>query len=91
MLKFRLFLIFSLFIATLTEAQNDDGVLRVDEFRKSRERDILMIPNIDGYLTLKCDFHTHTVKIFNGLNGKYPGQPGMVAVHVQKSPGNRQS
>lgn len=61
MLKIKLFIIMSFMAMTIVQAQNDDGVLRMNEFRNPRKRNIIMIPNTDGYQTLKCDFHTHTV------------------------------
>lgn len=42
-------------------AQTDDGVLRLNEFRKPVKRDIILIPDVNGYQVLKCDFHMHTV------------------------------
>ena len=61
MSKFKLFLLFFLGTAFLAEAQTDDGVLRMNEFRNPQKRRIIRIPNIEGYQTLKCDFHMHTV------------------------------
>ncbi len=42
-------------------AQSDDGVMRLDEFRYTKKRDIINIPNVNGLQVLKCDFHMHTV------------------------------
>ena len=39
----------------------ENGMLMLDENRKPKERTILNIPDIKGYLTLKCDLHMHTV------------------------------
>ena len=61
MLRIKLLIIISFLAVTIVRAQNDNGVLRMDEFRNPRKRNIIMIPNADGYQTLKCDFHTHTV------------------------------
>src|SRR6056297_1931176 len=62
---FRMKLFFALLLlrligATPANAQ-DDGVLRMNEFRNPEKRTILNIPNVEGYQTLKCDFHTHTM------------------------------
>src|SRR6056297_2899556 len=62
---FRMKLFFALLLlrligATPANAQ-DDGVLRMNEFRNPEKRTILNIPNVEGYQTLKCDFHQHTV------------------------------
>jgi len=61
MLRIKLLIIMSFLAVTIVQAQNDNGVLRMDEFRNPRKRNIIMIPNADGYQILKCDFHTHTV------------------------------
>ncbi|MEF8985522.1 MAG: Sb-PDE family phosphodiesterase [Bacteroidales bacterium] len=46
---------------TVVKAQTDNGVVRMDEFRNPTKREIINIPDVNGYQTLKCDFHTHTV------------------------------
>ncbi|RIH67206.1 histidinol-phosphatase [Mariniphaga sediminis] len=46
---------------TMVQAQTDNGVFRMDEFRNAKKRPIIQIPGFDGYQTLKCDFHMHTV------------------------------
>lgn len=42
-------------------AQSDDGIMRLDEFRYPKKREIINIPTVNGYQVLKCDFHMHTV------------------------------
>lgn len=61
MSKLKLFLLVFLGTAVLSHAQTDDGVLRMNEFRKPKKRQIIQVPNIEGFQTLKCDFHMHTV------------------------------
>ncbi len=61
MIKANLVLLALLFIHVGAFAQSDNGMLRMDEFRKSRKRQIVDIPDVNGYKTLKCDFHMHTV------------------------------
>ncbi len=39
----------------------DDGKLPLDENRRERERTILQVPDINGFKTLKCDLHMHTI------------------------------
>lgn len=39
----------------------DNGVMRLDEFRYPKKREIINIPNVNGLTVLKCDFHMHTV------------------------------
>ena len=65
-MKKRLFsrIIFTLVLAIQSSAfahDEDLGVMKMDEFRRPSKRVNLQIPNIPGYLTLKCDFHMHTV------------------------------
>lgn len=59
--KMKLFLLVFLGTAILTQAQTDDGVMRMNEFRNPKKRQIIQIPNFDGFQTLKCDLHMHTV------------------------------
>ena len=62
MLKIRLLFVSVLLLGvTVVKAQTDNGVMRMDEFRNSSEREIINIPNVEGFQTLKCDFHQHTV------------------------------
>ena len=37
------------------------GVMRLNELRKPACREIINIPDVNGYKVLKCDFHTHTM------------------------------
>lgn len=61
MKKIKFMLAFLISFATLAQAQTDNGVLRMDEFRNPPKRKIIQIPGFNGYQTLKCDFHMHTV------------------------------
>jgi len=61
MKKVKFILAFLIGFASLAQAQNDNGVFRMDEFRNPPKRKIIQIPGFDGYQTLKCDFHMHTV------------------------------
>lgn len=60
MKKKKFFLSFLLCAASLVYAQ-DNGVMRMDEFRKPQKREFIQIPDVNGYKILKCDFHQHTV------------------------------
>jgi 3',5'-nucleoside bisphosphate phosphatase len=60
MLKVNIILILCLCIHFSGRAQTDDGMQRLDEFRKNRKRQIIHIPDVKGYQILKCDFHMHT-------------------------------
>ncbi|MBL1410305.1 Sb-PDE family phosphodiesterase [Sphingobacterium faecale] len=42
-------------------AQEDMGIMKLDEFRYPKQRKIIDIPNVNGLQVLKCDFHMHTV------------------------------
>ncbi|WP_170852578.1 Sb-PDE family phosphodiesterase [Sphingobacterium wenxiniae] len=44
-----------------SQAQTDDGIQRLDEFRYPKKREIISIPKVNGLTVLKCDFHMHTV------------------------------
>lgn len=60
----RFFLLIGLFLlSTLAIAQRDNGkgMLYLDENRRPIYRENIMIPEVNGYRVLKCDFHTHTV------------------------------
>jgi hypothetical protein len=61
MKKVKFILAFLISVVTLAQAQTDNGVLRMDEFRNPKKRKIIQIPGFNEYQTLKCDFHMHTV------------------------------
>lgn len=43
------------------QSSPDMGVMRLDEFRYQKKREIINIPDVNGLTVLKCDFHMHTV------------------------------
>lgn len=45
---------------SFSQKRNSD-VYKFPEMVLTNSREIIRIPDIDGYVTLKCDFHTHTV------------------------------
>lgn len=59
----KLKLLFFLFLCgtMLVQGQSADGVFRMNELRNPKKRQVVQIPDVKGYQTLKCDFHTHTV------------------------------
>ena len=61
MLRLKLFMLVILGFSLLVQAQTDDGVLRMNEFRVPKMRKIIQIPDVGPYQVLKCDFHMHTV------------------------------
>lgn len=42
-------------------AQEVEGMMRFNEFRYPKKKDLVQIPDVNGYVVLKCDFHMHTV------------------------------
>jgi predicted metal-dependent phosphoesterase TrpH len=62
-MRTKLFILSSLISFTfLAQAQEiSNGVMKLDELRKPAYREIINIPEVNGYQVLKCDFHTHTV------------------------------
>ncbi|MDR2954280.1 MAG: PHP domain-containing protein [Prevotella sp.] len=55
-----LILILCSILSAHSQLRNND-VYKLTEMNESGIRDIIRIPDIEGYKTLKCDFHTHTV------------------------------
>ena len=47
-------------VASLT-AKDDPDPASLEQFRKPQARANLHVPDLPGFLTLKCDFHIHTV------------------------------
>lgn len=45
---------------SFSQIRNSD-VYKFPEMVQTNSREIIRIPDIDGFVTLKCDFHTHTV------------------------------
>lgn len=94
MSKLKLFLLLFLGTALVSQAQTDDGVLRMNEFRNPKKRQIIQVPNIEGYQTLKCDFHMHTVfsdgHVWPGVRIQEAWQEGLDALaitdHVEYTP-----
>ena len=52
--------VFVLSIVTYAQEVNN-GVMRLSEFSQPQKRDNVLIPDVNGYKVLKCDFHMHTV------------------------------
>ncbi len=59
-MKSKLLFLFFIFIETICLAQNLNNV-QFPHMQKTFARKEIKVPNIDGYLTLKCDFHIHTI------------------------------
>jgi len=57
-----LFAVLSLLnVESKAQSSSDNGIMRLDEFRYPKKREIINIPNVNGLTVLKCDFHMHTV------------------------------
>jgi 3',5'-nucleoside bisphosphate phosphatase len=61
MKRLKAFFLIWLCATILVKAQTDDGVLRMNEFRVPKKRQIIQVPNVGEYQVLKSDFHMHTV------------------------------
>ncbi len=81
------FLIIFLACTTLTQAQlRNQDVYEVREINQSRVRTEISIPGFNGYQTLKCDFHVHTVfsdgKVWPDIRVNEAWQYGLDAVAI---------
>jgi hypothetical protein len=63
MAKKKILFIGLLFCSVALFAQRTDveGMIYFDEQRRPQFRENIVIPDVNGYQVLKCDFHTHTV------------------------------
>ena len=52
-----------LFMSVQAYAQrtNENGMMYLDENRRPVYRENIVLPEVNGYQLLKCDFHQHTV------------------------------
>lgn len=75
-------------------AQTDNGMMRMDEFRNPKKRQLIQIPNVGPYQVLKCDFHMHTVfsdgHVWPSVRIQEAWQEGLDAIsitdHVEYTP-----
>lgn len=42
-------------------AQNSVNNIQIPELQRKQQRQLIHLPDLDGYKTLKCDFHMHTI------------------------------
>lgn len=67
------------------QLRNDD-VYKVTEMNQANIREIIRIPDIPGYQTLKCDFHIHTVfsdgKVWPDIRVIEAWQEGLDAIAI---------
>lgn len=45
----------------LSSQKRNQDVFKFPEYQMANTREIIRIPDIEGFKTMKCDFHTHTV------------------------------
>ncbi|NLJ13757.1 MAG: histidinol-phosphatase [Ignavibacteria bacterium] len=70
------------------------GVVQLDELRKPTYREIINIPDVNGYKVLKCDFHTHTMfsdgQVWPTIRAQEAWEEGLDAIalteHVEYHP-----
>ncbi|MGM0375964.1 MAG: Sb-PDE family phosphodiesterase [Bacteroidota bacterium] len=55
------FIVLALFSQSFSLDAQDLNNVKEPQLNKENSRKIIQIPDIPGYTTLKCDFHTHTV------------------------------
>lgn len=75
-------------------AQTDNGLMSLEESSNPKMREIIRIPNVKGYQTLKCDFHMHTVfsdgHVWPTVRVQEAWQEGMDAIaitdHIEYQP-----
>ncbi|WP_164111775.1 MULTISPECIES: Sb-PDE family phosphodiesterase [Sphingobacterium] len=51
----------ALMLAGVAMAQDDAGIMKLNELRYPKQRKLIDIPDVNGLQVLKCDFHMHTV------------------------------
>ena len=70
---------------TQAQIQNDD-VRKLHRMNNSNTRNEIRIPDFDGYKTLKCDFHIHTVfsdgKVWPDMSVLEAWQEGLDAIAI---------
>lgn len=94
MLKFKLITILFIFSTFFAYAQKDNGVMSMSEFRLPKKRQIIRVPGFDGYQTLKCDFHMHTIfsdgQVWPTIRVQEAWQEGMdviaISDHIEYTP-----
>jgi len=94
MLKLKLFTILFIVSTFLVYGQKDNGVVSMSEFGLPKKRPIIRIPGFDGYQTLKCDFHLHTIfsdgQVWPTIRVQEAWQEGMDVIaitdHIEYTP-----
>lgn len=61
------FAIIMLYFSITPIAAQKSGTLILEDVERARFRKEISLPDIPGYITLKCDFHMHTVFSRHGV------------------------
>jgi len=76
-------------VETFAQASSDNGIMRLDEFRYPKKREIISIPDVNGLTVLKCDFHMHTVftdgHVWPNVRNQEAWQEGLDALAITAS------
>lgn len=85
MKKIFLFLMFCSVLSLHAQLRNSD-VYEITEMNHSRVRNEIHIPDVAGYQTLKCDFHTHSIfsdgKVWPDVRVGEAWQDGLDAIAI---------
>ena len=85
MKKLALFLLLGCAFSVQAQLRNDD-VHKLPEMRRNLTRTPIRIPDVNGYQTLKCDFHTHTVfsdgNVWPNMRVQEAWQEGLDAIAI---------
>lgn len=57
----KIILVFSFILCAFFSSAQNSGTIVLEDVVRSHFRKEILIPDISGYITLKCDFHIHTV------------------------------
>jgi hypothetical protein len=96
-MKMRKIFLLALLIPSLCsfgQNRKGDGMIYLDENRRPQFRENLMIPDVNGYKVLKCDFHMHTLfsdgRVWPTIRNQEVWEEGLDAYaitdHIEYSP-----
>ena len=86
-----------LLFAGTTQAQNSVNNIQLPELRRDIQRTIIRVPDLEGYQTLKCDLHMHTVfsdgVVWPTIRVREAWEEGLDAIaitdHIEHNPSKR--
>lgn len=86
MKKITFFLLFIFCTICVHSQLRNDDVYELPEIDKTAIREIIRIPNIEGYITMKCDLHMHTIfsdgKVWPDVRVNEAWQEGLDAIAI---------